>query len=104
MSNWDWVISEGATGELPVEMKVGRQLQTLENYVGKADIQGFRLFCDESLAVGDVCRVGCEILSVDGPRRTDIEIGIHDIEFVHQTARDDGIEAMMKHLHDARKV
>jgi hypothetical protein len=104
MSNWDWVTSEGATGELPVEMKAGRQLQTLDNYVGEADIQGFELFCDESLAVGDVCIVGGEILSADGPRGTDIEIGIHDIEFVHKTARDDGIEAMMKHLDNARMV
>ncbi|WP_324761142.1 hypothetical protein [Haloarcula montana] len=104
MSNWDWVTSEGATGELPVEMTAGRQLQTLENYAEEAEIKRFELFCDESLAVGDVCILGCEILSVDKPLGTDIEIGIHDIEFIHKTPREEGIEAMMKHLDAAKAV
>lgn len=103
MSNWDWVTSEGATGEMPVKMALGRQLQTLD-IVDGAEIQDFELYCDETLAVGDVCILDCEILTVAGPLGTDIEIGIHAVEFVHKTPREDGVEAMMKHLDAAKEV
>jgi hypothetical protein len=103
MTDWSWITTDGAVGELPVRILPDRRAEFLKFVEGV--VLDYETSAEDPLEPGDECILTAKIVDAkvaSQPAR--IRIDVLDVEFLQRSGGTDSeIEEMMRHLEGARE-